>query len=243
MAKIMTDSKHYTDIANAIREKTGSTEQMKPSEMSEHIRSIQADGGEDLWQHVTQLRSTFQNATFPEGTELSLNVPLVNAIDMPIYGATGLKKLTLKGNLADNAISGTYAFSGRFEELDLTGFGTFGGIIFDSTAKYAFMDSTRLKYIRGVIDLSNVVSTANTNNMFRYDGMLEEVRFKPLSIKIDLKIPSSVLSADSIQSIADGLADLTGQTAQTLTLHATVGAKLTDAQKATITAKNWTLVY
>lgn len=50
-------------------------------------------------------------------------------------------------------------------------------------------------------------------------------------------------SDTTIQNIIDCLADLTGGTAQTLTLHATVGAKLTDEQKATITAKNWTLVY
>ena len=54
---------------------------------------------------------------------------------------------------------------------------------------------------------------------------------------------SSKLTSDSVQSIIDHLKDLTGATAQTLTLHATVGGKLTDAQKATITAKNWTLVY
>ena len=54
---------------------------------------------------------------------------------------------------------------------------------------------------------------------------------------------SSLLDNESIQSIIDSLVDLTGQTALTLTLHATVGANLTDEQKATITAKNWTLVY
>ena len=36
---------------------------------------------------------------------------------------------------------------------------------------------------------------------------------------------------------------LTGSTAQTLSLHADVGAKLTDAQKAAASAKNWTLAY
>ena len=51
------------------------------------------------------------------------------------------------------------------------------------------------------------------------------------------------LTPETIQSIIDGMADLTGATAQTLTFHKDVGAKLTDAQKATITAKNWTLVY
>lgn len=54
---------------------------------------------------------------------------------------------------------------------------------------------------------------------------------------------SPLLNDASIQSIIDHLKDLTGGTVQTLTLHATVGGKLTDEQKATITAKNWTLVY
>jgi hypothetical protein len=54
---------------------------------------------------------------------------------------------------------------------------------------------------------------------------------------------SPLLTTESVQSVIDHLKDLTGATAQTLTFHATVGGNLTDAQKATITAKNWTLVY
>jgi hypothetical protein len=56
-------------------------------------------------------------------------------------------------------------------------------------------------------------------------------------------VHSSLLTAEAVQSVIDHLKNLTGQTAQTLTFHATVGAKLTNAQKAAITAKNWTLVY
>ena len=51
------------------------------------------------------------------------------------------------------------------------------------------------------------------------------------------------LSLDSVQSIIDHLKDLTDQTTQTLTLHADVGAKLTEEQKAQVEAKNWTLAY
>lgn len=52
---------------------------------------------------------------------------------------------------------------------------------------------------------------------------------------------SPLLSDTSVQNIIDCLIDLTGQTTQTLTLHADVKAKLTDEQIATITSKNWTL--
>jgi hypothetical protein len=54
---------------------------------------------------------------------------------------------------------------------------------------------------------------------------------------------SPLLSNGSVQSVIDCLKDLTGLASQTLTFHADVGAKMTEQQKATITAKNWTLVY
>lgn len=54
---------------------------------------------------------------------------------------------------------------------------------------------------------------------------------------------SSNLSSDAVQSVTDALKDLTGETALTLTLHKDVGEKLTEEQKAAITAKNWILVY
>lgn len=54
---------------------------------------------------------------------------------------------------------------------------------------------------------------------------------------------SPLLTNESVQSIIDHLADLTGATAQTLTFHKTVGNKLTQSQKDTISAKNWTLAY
>ncbi len=64
------------------------------------------------------------------------------------------------------------------------------------------------------------------------------------SIDVNISFAESpLLTNESVQSIIDHLADLTGKAAQTLTLHATVGNKLTDAQKAACTAKNWQLVY
>ena len=77
------------------------------------------------------------------------------------------------------------------------------------------------------------------NNATKLQNVTLEGTFKE-SISF---ITNSALSDASIQNIINCLADLTGGTAQTLTLHANAGAKLTDEQKATITAKNWTLVY
>ena len=109
-----------------------------------------------------------------------------------------------------------------------------------TTALQMFSGAQSLKVIDGTpIDLSY---STNNANIFTNTPKVEEIRFAPNTIKSSIGLQgSSVLSDASIQSIIDGLAEV--PTAQTLTLHATVGAKLTDAQKATITAKNWTLVY
>lgn len=64
----------------------------------------------------------------------------------------------------------------------------------------------------------------------------------PQGWNIDLYLNSmSQLTQDCVQNIGENLADLTGQTAKTLTLRSNVKAKLTEEQIATITGKNWTL--
>lgn len=91
------------------------------------------------------------------------------------------------------------------------------------------------------------VPTTDTRNTFNNCRNLEEINIVcegEGGFATNLSFAqSSKLSAESVQSIIDALVDLTGATAQTLTFHKTVGAKLTQAQKNAISAKNWTLVY
>lgn len=68
---------------------------------------------------------------------------------------------------------------------------------------------------------------------------LVEVRIVARTLKGSTTISSPVLSDESIQSIVDGLADLTGGTARTLTLNSAVSAKLTDEQFLAVDDKNW----
>jgi hypothetical protein len=96
----------------------------------------------------------------------------------------------------------------------------------------------------GEIGEMNISNATNVSSMFNYCFGLERISFVPECIKVSISFAQSNLLNDaSIQSIIDGLADLTGKTAQTLTLHATVGGKLTQAQKDAASAKNWTLAY
>ena len=93
----------------------------------------------------------------------------------------------------------------------------------------------------GTLDFSSIPVDSNdrTKNCFYNCTALVEVRFVAESIKRSLSFAySPLLSAESVQSIIDGLATVT--TAQTITFHKDIA--LTDAQKQTINDKGWTLV-
>lgn len=82
----------------------------------------------------------------------------------------------------------------------------------------------------------------------RFDGTfnglenLKNIKFDG-AINSNISFPKSAgLTNASVQSIIEHLKDLTGSAGKTLTFHADVGARLTDAQKAAVTVKNWTLV-
>lgn len=103
-----------------------------------------------------------------------------------------------------------------------------------STAARFMFTNSAIETIEEPLDFSRV---SDPMNAFACDH-LTEVRFVSGTIKKTISFNRCAkLSAQSIQSIIDGLATVT--TAQTLTLNSAI--ILTDEQKATITAKGWTL--
>lgn len=126
--------------------------------------------------------------------------------------------------------------------------------------KYALITNTKVPIIidntsytssvfHGCIKLVTIPSikvterTVTFGGWFTSCGALVDIHFTEDSViaKNISFTDSSALSVASVNSIINALKDLTGQTAQTLTFHSTVKNNLTDAQKATISAKNWTL--
>lgn len=85
----------------------------------------------------------------------------------------------------------------------------------------------------------NVGKVTNFGTPFWQCSTIKNIRFVDRTIHYSIPFAqSSKLSAESVQSIIDGLATVT--TAQTLTLNSAI--TLTDEQKATIKGKGWTLV-
>ena len=197
--------------------------------------------GRDIWNYVRSISGAFQNNTFPAGTNFVLNVPNLSLsnnegnLNYIFRSTTGLESITLKCTTRGVAMHAHGAFSrcSDLKFLDLSEFNTTFGPSTD-----VFYSCTSLEEIRGEIENT----TTNWTLWFASCVKLREVRFKANSIKGAFNISQSpLLSAESVQSIVDGLADMTGGTSYKLTLHADVKAKLTEEQLATIAAKNWTM--
>lgn len=101
---------------------------------------------------------------------------------------------------------------------------------------YAFNACLALETISTPLDFSKVTNTFLCFNLCR---ALKNIKFFAETIRNSLSFESSdKLTAESVQSIIDGLATVT--TAQTITFHRDIA--LTDEQKQTINEKGWTLV-
>jgi hypothetical protein len=193
---------------------------------------------------MKNLQYMYRQAEFPAGYELDLTVTDTSALKDLLsftHAATGLKSVKLSFINKGTAVSANYSFCGMstsavdtLEVVDISGM----GCTFTSLAG-TFMLQKVLRKIIGAIDLTGCV---NCGSAFYECRALEEIEFKQGTIpkSIDFR-HSPNLTETAIQSIVDGLADITGATAQTLTLHATVKAKLTETQKATILLKNWNI--
>lgn len=101
----------------------------------------------------------------------------------------------------------------------------------------AFNGCSELTNIYGVIDGTSASSTSAFSSIFVGCNKLQTVRFAKESIQYAISVPSPVLTAESIQSIIDGLAPVT--MTRKLTLSSEVIERLTEKQYASIYDKNW----
>lgn len=201
------------------------------------------NGYTDWFPYMVCLYNTFNGATFPDNTDLVINlgtktIASINnqILNQSFFNSSGLRSLKIS---TPTKGFNTYA-SNSFNNcttLEVVDLSECEPVFF--TFVQVFYKCEKLKSIYGKLDVSSV--TVFTN-VFYNCYALEDVEFVEGSIHYDIDFKySSLLSDVSIQSIVDGLADLTGSDAQTLTVHADVEARMTEEQKATITAKNWEL--
>lgn len=177
------------------------------------------------------LNSAYQDAVFPENYELTIECPKFTNMTYAFQRATGITKLTLKGHENGPAIAFNSAFANTpIVILDITEFN-----MKIQNASSMCANCSALKEVRGVLDFSEATSLSVP---FASCTELEEVRLLANSLSLSLNISkSSKLSAESVQSIFDGLA--TVEVAQTLTLNEDV--KILQSQVDSANAKGWTV--
>ena len=198
-----------TDIADAIRTKTGKTEPLTLEQMPSEIEGIQTSIGDDYCiVNPYTFAISFQDSSLPENFTIEFANPYNSKVPS-FFRAKGIVNLTIKG---------TMRYVKSFQN---------------------FLASASVKNVYGTpIDMSSA-----TNARLAFNCDLTHITFAPNTIKISVSFLAVTAPDDeSIQSILDGLADLSAEeTAQTLTLHKNVKARLTDEQIAAVTAKNWTI--
>lgn len=194
-----------------------------------------ADGSGDMLYYAVSLDDAYKGVVFPENYQAVIKLQKSPQLFQTFQGARNVKSVVLICDEVTDNIYFRHTFRDCYEleTVDLTRF--------DRRLKpepgYLF-NTSNLKSIFGALDGTGCTNLTLT---FLCYGLVD-VEFVPNTISCNIRFLSANLSDVSIDSIIGGLADLTGVEAKTLTLNG-VGPKLTDAQKATITAKNWTLVY
>ncbi len=205
-------------------------------------KGVEETEAKTFWtKYLGTCNSLFMKSVFPSNTELTFELPSICTTVTQMFQETkNLVSVKLTGTASATSChaSGMFRYNYSIKKVDLSEcYFPFGDWYM------AFHSCTSLEEIIGELDDCRVW-TNNFTNTFASCSKLKEVRFAEGAIFQHITFVNSKLLSDaSIQSIIDGLDDLTGASAKTLTFHADVGNKLTQAQKDAITAKNWTLVY
>lgn len=164
--------------------------------------------------NITTMSQLFFKA-LGDTSEVTINCPnLITAINAAFDGDTTdtkLKKITL--NVNTEKVTTFNAFVWGRQGLEI-------------------IDGTPL----------NFSSVTVIGSAFIGCSSLREMRIAPNTIKVACNLSAcSNLSNETIQSIIDGLADLTGDTMRELDFHAGVVNKLTEEQWTQIANKNWSV--
>lgn len=209
-----------------------------------------AEGGgggvtpDNILYYATTFTNTYEGAVFPENYNMVLRIKEIPVRGNPagfyrtFVGAKNLKSVKISTDDKESLVffPQTFRECSSVEVVDLTECSrNFSGL------EYCCFQASNLVSIFGALDISECKTNSSLNYAF-FAGKLKDVEFVPNTIVASIRFSSAYLTEASIESIINGLADLTGGTAQTITLNG-VGASLTADQKARIAAKNWTLTY
>jgi hypothetical protein len=209
---------------------------------AEKISEISGGGGIDWLYYASNCNNIFGGVTFPENSQITIRLKSCTNFGYMFTNTTNIKSIKMISDTVDSIVDMSrfcYTSYNNLKTLEMVDFTEFHKKFKDIFN--IFYNQFNLKTVLGAMDLTNCTVVTNA---FSSCSALEDIEFEKGTIKISISFANcSLLTNASIQSIIDGLADLTGGTAQTLTVHSTVYQKIVDnGWDVEITAKNWTLV-
>ena len=211
MAKNNNLQDFLTDVANAIRTKTQTTEPINAQDFSDKILSIQTGGGgENTLKNLLDARKSAEYLFYN-------------------YKGTSVDNL-IQPNDTSEVIIMDYMFAYNTKLTTIPQFNT-------SKVKSISNMFTFCEYLTTVpaLDVSNVI---DASYMFNKCYKLKSILMTGMKVKFDISSSTKFERADLL-IILNNLATVT--TTKTLTMGATNLAKLTDEDKAIATNKGWTL--
>lgn len=236
-----------SSVADAIRTKGGTSESLTfPQGFVDAVDAIESGGGGDNYKNIIQEAlynlegsSNYNRLAVFGGTSIT-DVSMFDFSNVKTFQAafSSCKQLVkvVVDVISANTLTHLCAGCGVLKTVVIKNMTPKVTSIHSAFNGCAALESIETLDVGGCSSLG----TGNSNYLFGNCTSLKEIRFVSECIKYSIWFGDSpLLSAESIQSIIDGLA--TVETAQTLTLHADVKAKLTETQIATITSKNWNL--
>lgn len=254
MAIVTTDSKHYSDIANTIRKKTGEATTYKPEEMPTGVDEVYDAGKQAeydrFWDTFQQngKRGRYEMAFSGEGWTEETFRPKYDIVLSAQYNAsmfrsasklTGLYEATIGRGLKFDTSKATalgqmFTYCERLTRIPPIDYS--GGI--DTTSMYQGCTS--------LVTIDKFTIREDTNfynntfmNCYELQNLIIEGTIGTNGFNVSW---STKLTHDSLMSIINALQDKTSVGGTwTVTLGTDNLAKLTDAEKAIATQKGWTL--
>ena len=229
MANVLVEQQSLVNVGNAIREVNGTDNTYKPSEMAQAIIDTKGKSLIDFLESKTILNMALACSNV---REIKFNInPLCTNINYMCSECKNLEKIELENTSNVTLFEGAFFGCRKLREIGLPSTAN------AKTIMWAFASCDTLEVVNGILDFSKC---NDLTGVFNGISNIRELRFAENSIHADLTLAwADKLSDETIQSIINGLADLTGQTSHTITFHSTVTKKLTDEQKQIISQKGW----
>lgn len=236
-------------IGNAIREKTGKTDLLTLDQMPQEIKGIETGSSDNhydtFWDSFQQNgeRKHYYGGFSGQGWTDEIFYPKYNIVPTTSQNLFQYALITdLVQRLKDCGVT--------LDTSQSTGMGYIFGNMNNITTiphiSFAKVTGTQAYCFHGDSKL-HTIEKLTLKKELKYTNFLTGCNsLENLTIEGEIGtnfilVNSSKLTTESVNSVINALVDLTGATAQTLTLHATVKANLTETQIASITSKNWTL--